>query len=79
MMAVVPPDQMASETLYKAGDGEEALLKKENLNVVNALDQLPKPCPNPNIMNRAVATRGLPLSSKGSLANFLEADNSNLM
>uniref|UniRef100_A0A8C9PL33 Fibronectin type III domain containing 8 n=1 Tax=Spermophilus dauricus TaxID=99837 RepID=A0A8C9PL33_SPEDA len=69
---------MASETLFKVGDGEEALLKKENLNVMNALDQLPKPFPNPNFMNRAVATKGLPLSSKGSLANFLESDN-NLM
>ncbi|XP_005327989.2 fibronectin type III domain-containing protein 8 [Ictidomys tridecemlineatus] len=77
-MAVVPPNQMASETLFKVGDGEEALLKKENLNVMNALDQLPKPFPNPNFMNRAVATKGLPLSSKGSLANFLESDN-NLM
>ncbi|KAM6175928.1 fibronectin type III domain-containing protein 8 [Erethizon dorsatum] len=70
---------MASEALCKVGDGEETTLKKENLNVINALDQLPKPFPNPKFMNRNIATKGRPLSSTGSLANLLEADSINLV
>uniref|UniRef100_A0A8C3WUK0 Fibronectin type III domain containing 8 n=1 Tax=Catagonus wagneri TaxID=51154 RepID=A0A8C3WUK0_9CETA len=69
---------MASETLYKVGDGDEALLKKENLNVLNALNQMPKAFPNPKSMNRTVTTKGLPLSSRGSLVNFLKEDAINL-
>ncbi|XP_004635572.1 fibronectin type III domain-containing protein 8 [Octodon degus] len=69
---------MASEARYKVGDGEKTTLKKENLNVINALDQLPKPFPNPKFMNRTVATKGHPLSSTGCLANLLEADSINL-
>ncbi|TKC35832.1 fibronectin type III domain-containing protein 8 [Monodon monoceros] len=63
---------MASETLYKLGDGEETTLKKETLNVLNALNQMSKPFPNPKSMNRSVTTKGLPFSSGGSLVNFLE-------
>ncbi|KAF0871213.1 fibronectin type III domain-containing protein 8 [Crocuta crocuta] len=69
---------MASETLCKVGDGEEAVLKKENLNVLNALDQMSKPFPNPKSMNRTITTKGLPLSARGSLVNFLEEDIINL-
>ncbi|XP_003797245.1 fibronectin type III domain-containing protein 8 [Otolemur garnettii] len=69
---------MASETVYKVGDGEEAIMKKENLNVINVLDQMPKPFPNPKSMNRTVTSKGLPLSSKGSLVNFLEDNTINL-
>ncbi|EHH24698.1 fibronectin type III domain-containing protein 8 [Macaca nemestrina] len=69
---------MASEALHQVGDGEEAVLKKENFNMMNALDQLPKPFPNPKSMNRTVTTKGLPLSSKGNLVNFLEDDTINL-
>lgn len=69
---------MASEMLYKVGDGEEAMLKKETFNILNVLDQNSKPFPNPKSMNRTVATKGLPLSSKGSLVNFLEEDTINL-
>ncbi|XP_057573127.1 fibronectin type III domain-containing protein 8 [Hippopotamus amphibius kiboko] len=69
---------MASETLYKVGDAEEALLKKETLNVLNALNQMSKPFPNPKSMNRTVTTKGLPLSSRGSLVNFSEEDAINL-
>lgn len=69
---------MASETRYKVGDGEKAMLKKETLNVLNALNQMPKPFPNPKSMNRTVTTKGLPLSSRGSLVNFLEEDAINL-
>ncbi|XP_062071550.1 fibronectin type III domain-containing protein 8 [Lepus europaeus] len=70
---------MASEALCKVGDGEEAVLKKENLNLVSALDQLPKPFLNPKSMNRTITTKGLPLSSRGSLVNFLEEDTINLV
>ncbi|XP_004593915.2 fibronectin type III domain-containing protein 8 [Ochotona princeps] len=69
---------MAAEALCKVGDGEEALLKKENLNLRNALEQLPKPFVNPKSMNRTVTTKGLPLSSRGTLANFLEEETTNL-
>ncbi|CAI9162627.1 unnamed protein product [Rangifer tarandus platyrhynchus] len=69
---------MASQTFYKVGDGDEALLKKETLNVLNALNQMSKPFPNPKSMNRTVTTKGLPLSSRGSLVNFLEEDAINL-
>ncbi|KAL4689212.1 hypothetical protein H8957_004160 [Semnopithecus entellus] len=69
---------MASEALHQVGDGEEAVLKKENFNMMNALNQLPKPFPNPKSMNRTVTTKGLPLSSKGNLVNFLEDDTINL-
>ncbi|KFO25942.1 fibronectin type III domain-containing protein 8 [Fukomys damarensis] len=70
---------MASKALSKVGDGEETTLKKENLNVINALDQLPKPLPNPKFMNRTIATKGRPLSSTGNLATLLEAESINLM
>ncbi|XP_063107018.1 fibronectin type III domain-containing protein 8 [Cavia porcellus] len=70
---------MASEALCKVGGGEESILKKENLSVKDALDQLPKPFPNPKFMNRTIATKGRPLSSRGSLATMLEADSINLM
>ncbi|XP_004870693.1 fibronectin type III domain-containing protein 8 isoform X2 [Heterocephalus glaber] len=70
---------MASEALCKVGDGEENTLKKENLNVMNAFDQLPKPFPNPKFMNRTIATKGCPLSSTGNLANLSEADSIDLM
>ncbi|XP_004449468.1 fibronectin type III domain-containing protein 8 [Dasypus novemcinctus] len=69
---------MASQALCKVGDGEEAMLRKETLNVLNALDQMPKSFPNPKSMNRTVTTKGLTLSSRGSLANFLEEENSGL-
>ncbi|XP_007105636.2 fibronectin type III domain-containing protein 8 [Physeter macrocephalus] len=69
---------MASETLYKVGDGEETMLKKETLDVLNALNQMSTPFPNPKSMNRTVTTKGLPLSSRGSLVNFLEEDAINL-
>ncbi|XP_069337126.1 fibronectin type III domain-containing protein 8 [Eulemur rufifrons] len=69
---------MASEAVCKVGDGEEAIRKKENLNVMNVLGQLPKPFPNPKSMNRTVTTKGLPLSTRGSLVNFLKQDTINL-
>ncbi|XP_055113146.2 fibronectin type III domain-containing protein 8 isoform X2 [Symphalangus syndactylus] len=69
---------MASEALHPMGDGEEAVLKKENFNMMNALDQLPKPFPNPKSMNRTVTTKGLPLASKGKFVHFLEDDTINL-
>ncbi|XP_017499552.3 fibronectin type III domain-containing protein 8 [Manis javanica] len=72
-------NQMASEALCKVGDGEEAMLKKETLHVLNALNQMLKPFPNPKSMNRTVTTKGLPLSSRGSLVNFLEEDTIDLL
>ncbi|XP_012645443.1 fibronectin type III domain-containing protein 8 [Microcebus murinus] len=69
---------MASEAVCKVGDGEEAIVKKEKLNVMNVLNQLPKPFPNPKSMNRTVTTKGLPLPPRGSLVNFLEEDTINL-
>ncbi|XP_036123598.1 fibronectin type III domain-containing protein 8 [Molossus molossus] len=66
---------MASEVFCKVGDGEEAMVKKETLNVLN---QMSKPFPNPKSMNRTVVTKGLPLSSRGSLINFMEEDTINL-
>ncbi|XP_077021270.1 fibronectin type III domain-containing protein 8 isoform X1 [Tamandua tetradactyla] len=66
---------MASQALCKLGDGEEAVLRQENLNVLNALDQMQKPFPNPKSMNQTVTIKGLPLSSGGSLVNFLEEKN----
>lgn len=54
------------------------MLKKETLNVLNALDQLSKPFPNPKSMNRTVTTKGLPLSARGSLVNFLQEDTISL-
>eukprot|EP00069_Balaena_mysticetus_P020525 bmy_02910T0 len=69
---------MASETLYKVGDGEETMLKKETLNILNTLNQMSKPFPNPKSMNRTVTTKGLPLSSRGSLVNSLKEDAINL-
>ncbi|CAD7667514.1 unnamed protein product [Nyctereutes procyonoides] len=69
---------MASETLCKVGDGEEAMLKKETLNVLNSLNQMSKPFPNPKSMNRTVTTKGLPLTTRGSLVNFLQEDAINL-
>lgn len=71
-------NEMASETLCKVGDGEEAMLKKETLNVLNALNQMSKPFPNPKSMNRTVTTKGLPLTARGSLVNFLQEDAINL-
>lgn len=52
------------------GDGEENMMKKETL----ILDQTSKPFLNPKSMNRMVATKGLPLSSRGSLLSFMEED-----
>ncbi|XP_012504132.1 PREDICTED: fibronectin type III domain-containing protein 8 [Propithecus coquereli] len=69
---------MASGAVCKVGDGKEAIVKKGNLNVRNIFDQLPKPFPNPKSMNRMVTTKGLPLSTRGSLVNFLEEDTINL-
>uniref|UniRef100_A0A673UYQ4 Fibronectin type III domain containing 8 n=1 Tax=Suricata suricatta TaxID=37032 RepID=A0A673UYQ4_SURSU len=71
-------NKMASEAPCKMGDAEETMLKKENLNVLNALDQMSKPFPNPKSMNRTVTTKGVPLSARGSLVNFLEEDIINL-
>ncbi|XP_007517002.1 fibronectin type III domain-containing protein 8 isoform X1 [Erinaceus europaeus] len=70
---------MASEMFCKVGGGEEAMLKKETLDVLNALDQMPKPFSNPKPMNRTLTTKGLPLSSRGSLINFSEEDSINLL
>ncbi|XP_059938680.1 fibronectin type III domain-containing protein 8 [Mesoplodon densirostris] len=58
---------MASETLYKVGDGEETTLRKETLNVLNTLKHMSKPFPNPKSTNRTITTKGRPLSSRGSL------------
>ncbi|CAO2644546.1 Fibronectin type III domain-containing protein 8 [Lemmus lemmus] len=70
---------MATEVFGKVGGGEEAVLKKkENLNITNVVDKLPKPCPNPKFTNRSMATKGLPLSSKRNLVNCLEEDTSNV-
>ncbi|XP_037023161.2 fibronectin type III domain-containing protein 8 [Artibeus jamaicensis] len=66
---------MASEVFCKVGDGEEALMKKETLNVSSPMSE---PFPNPKSMNRTVATKGFPLSSRGSLFNFTEEDVSSL-
>lgn len=55
------------------------MLQKETLNVLNALDQMSKPFPNPKSMNRTVTTKGLPLSARGSLVNFLQEDTINLL
>lgn len=55
------------------------MLKKETLNVLNALNQMPKAFPNPKSMNRTVTTKGLPLSARGSLVNFLQEDTINLL
>ncbi|XP_045691661.1 fibronectin type III domain-containing protein 8 [Phyllostomus hastatus] len=66
---------MASEVFWKVGDGEEAMMKKETFNVSNPMSE---PFPNPKSMNRTVATKGFPLSSRGSLFNFTEEDISNL-
>ncbi|XP_008846370.1 fibronectin type III domain-containing protein 8 [Nannospalax galili] len=70
---------MVSEVFCKVGDGEEAVPKKETLNIMNAVDQLPKPFPNPKFMKRTMATKGLPLSSSRSLVNYLEEDTINLV
>lgn len=69
---------MAPEVLCKVGDGEEAMLKKKNLNVLNVLDPKLKPFPNPKSRNKTVTTKGLPLTSRGSLVNFLDEDTINL-
>ncbi|XP_008072481.1 fibronectin type III domain-containing protein 8 [Carlito syrichta] len=69
---------MASEALCKVGDGKEALPKTESINTISACNQLPKPFPNPKSMNRTVTSKGLPLSSRGSLVNFSEEDTINL-
>ncbi|XP_054449106.1 fibronectin type III domain-containing protein 8 [Pteronotus mesoamericanus] len=66
---------MASEVFCKVGDGEEAMMKKETRKVLN---QMSEPFPNPKSMNRTVATKGFPLSSTGSLINFMEEDTINL-
>nr|XP_004664619.1 fibronectin type III domain-containing protein 8 [Jaculus jaculus] len=70
---------MASEVLCKVGDGEEAVQTRETPNVMNAAEQLLKPCPNPKFTNRTKATKGLPLSSRRSLVNYLEEDAINHM
>ncbi|EDL15682.1 fibronectin type III domain-containing protein 8 [Mus musculus] len=63
----------------KVGGGEEAVPKKEALNVINVIDQLPKPCPNPKFINRSMATKGLLLPSRRSLASFSEEENTDVM
>ncbi|XP_034363617.1 fibronectin type III domain-containing protein 8 [Arvicanthis niloticus] len=63
----------------KVGGGEEAVPKKEALNVVNVINQLPKPCPNPKFINRSMATKGLLLPSRRSLANYSEDENTDVM
>ncbi|XP_070249145.1 fibronectin type III domain-containing protein 8 [Myotis yumanensis] len=65
---------MASEVFCKVGDGEENMMKKETL----VLNQMSKPFLNPKSMNRMVATKGLPLSSRGSLITFMKEDTINL-
>ncbi|KAK7829992.1 hypothetical protein U0070_003447 [Myodes glareolus] len=71
---------MATEVFCKVGGGEEAVLKKkETLKNTNVADKLPKPCPNPKFTNRSMATKGLPLSSRRNLVNYLEEDTSNVM
>ncbi|XP_008531356.2 fibronectin type III domain-containing protein 8 isoform X2 [Equus przewalskii] len=69
---------MASEVLYKVGNGEGATMKKETLNLLNAHHQMLQPFPNPKSMNRTITTKGLPLSSSGSLVTFLEEDTISL-
>lgn len=71
---------MATEVFCKVGGGEEAVpKKKEALKNTNVADKLPKPCPNPKFTNRSMATKGLPLSSRRNLVNYLEEDTSNVM
>lgn len=72
------PHQMAT-VFCKVGGGEEAVPKKEALNVINVIDQLPKPCPNPKFINRSMATKGLLLPSRRSLASFSEEENTDVM
>lgn len=60
------PHQMAT-VFCKVGGGEEAVPKKEAFNIMNVIDQLPKPCPNPKFINRSMATKGLLLPSRRSL------------
>ncbi|XP_004684538.1 PREDICTED: fibronectin type III domain-containing protein 8 [Condylura cristata] len=69
---------MTSEAFFKVGDGEETMLRKENLHVLDALEQMPKPFLNPKSMNRTVTTKGLPLSARGSLVNVMEEDSISL-
>ncbi|XP_006990142.1 fibronectin type III domain-containing protein 8 [Peromyscus maniculatus bairdii] len=71
---------MATEVFCEVGGGEEAIpKKKETLNIMNVIDQLPKPCPNSKFINRSLATKGLPLSSGHSLVNHLEEDTTDVM
>lgn len=71
---------MATEVFCKVGDGEEAVpKKKETLKNTNVVDKLLKPCPNPKFTNRSMATKGLPLSTRRNLVNYLEEDTSNVM
>ncbi|XP_059127328.1 fibronectin type III domain-containing protein 8 [Peromyscus eremicus] len=71
---------MATEVFCEVGGGEEAIpKKKETLNVMNVIDQLPKPCPNSKFINRSLATKGLLLSSGHSLVSPLEEDTTDVM
>ncbi|XP_006890968.1 PREDICTED: fibronectin type III domain-containing protein 8 [Elephantulus edwardii] len=65
---------MASKGLHQVGDGEKTMLKKENINVFNALNQKQPSYSNPKPMSRTVTTKGLPLSSRSSLVKFLKED-----
>ncbi|XP_006832387.1 PREDICTED: fibronectin type III domain-containing protein 8 [Chrysochloris asiatica] len=69
---------MASKALYQVGDGETTMLRKENLNVLNALNQMQTPFPNSNV-NQIVTNKGLPLASRTSLVKFLEEDTINML
>lgn len=71
---------MATEVFCKVGGGEEAVpKKKETLKNTNVVDKLLKPCPNPKFTNWSMATKGLPLSTRRNLVNYLEEDTSNVM
>ncbi|XP_004608638.1 fibronectin type III domain-containing protein 8 [Sorex araneus] len=66
---------MASEVPCKVGDGEQTTVKKEDPQVQNALEPIPKHCQSPKTMKRTVTTKGLPLSSRGSLVNCSKEDS----
>ncbi|XP_051013762.1 fibronectin type III domain-containing protein 8 [Acomys russatus] len=70
---------MATEVFCKVGGGEEAVPKKETLSVITAVDQLSKSCLNPKFINRPVATKGLPLSSRRGLVNYPEEGTTDVM
>ncbi|XP_004707022.1 fibronectin type III domain-containing protein 8 [Echinops telfairi] len=69
---------MASKALHQVGDGEEAMVKKENRDILNVREQRQTDFHNPKSMNRIVTNKGLPLSSRGSLVKFMEEDTINV-